>query len=348
MINEYNLYAVPAVFFDGGYQVDVGAGSIPGAEAEYRPLIEVCGSRPVPDLDLGISFTWLGDASMNIQVEIQNNDTSMYEGYLRVYVCEIRSSLGWGTYFNFPFLDYAWDESVYVEAGGMWQDSTIWDGNDHNDGHGHDFGNLTLENTTIIAAVFNPEWHQGYAYTPPQNPFDAYYVDAAAAVWINSPPYTPNDPTPEDGAVNVNIDANLEWSSGDINLGDTIRYDVYFGTSDTPPLAVSGQFDSTYDPGTLELGITYYWQIVAWDIHDTSSTGPVWSFTTPLCGDVNGSGTLDLSDPICLSMNYLGRYCQFVTQTTDVNCDGTYDLADALLIAKSYLGIPGFVLDCCD
>jgi len=255
--------------------------------------------------------------------------------------------MGWGKY-NFPFLAYAFAESVYIDTGSIWEDSTIWDGNEHYDGHGNDFGGITQENIAIIAAVFNPEWHQGYAYTPPQNPFDAYYVDAAAAVWVNSPPYTPFDPAPEDEAVGVDVDANLSWSSGDVNLGDTVRYDVYFDTVYSPQLAVSGQLDSTYDPGTLELGKRYYWKIVAEDNHSQSSAGPVWSFTTPICGDVNDDGALNLSDPMCLAMNYLGKPCAFNSHLTDVNCDHSYNLDDCIIIAKYYLGMEGFEVNCCD
>ena len=47
----------------------------------------------------------------------------------------------------------------------------------------------------VIASVFNDEWHQGYSNPPDGNPFDAYYVDEAAAVipFINSTP--PDPPT---------------------------------------------------------------------------------------------------------------------------------------------------------
>ena len=42
-------------------------------------------------------------------------------------------------------------------------------------------GDITEDNVMVIAALFNPIAHQGYAYPPSTNSFPAYYVDAAAA-----------------------------------------------------------------------------------------------------------------------------------------------------------------------
>jgi len=96
----------------------------------------------------------------------------------------------------------------------------------------------------------------------------------------NQPPYTPYNPSPSNHATGVSIYADLSWSGGDPDAGDTVTYDVYFGVSPSPPLVSSGQSATTYDPGTLSYGTTYYWKIVAKDNHGASTTGPVWDFTT--------------------------------------------------------------------
>ena len=96
----------------------------------------------------------------------------------------------------------------------------------------------------------------------------------------NDPPYEPNTPAPSDGATNVDIDTNLHWHGGDPNSGDTVTYDIYFGTSTPPPLYASDYADTTYDPGQMQFGKTYYWQINATDNYGASVTGPIWSFTT--------------------------------------------------------------------
>ncbi len=95
----------------------------------------------------------------------------------------------------------------------------------------------------------------------------------------NFPPYTPSDPDPEDDETDVNINVVLSWSGGDPN-GDTVTYDVYFGTNSPPPKVVSQQSGTTYKPGLLDFDTEYYWRIVAWDEFSYSTVGPIWSFTT--------------------------------------------------------------------
>ncbi|MCX6671863.1 MAG: Ig-like domain-containing protein [Euryarchaeota archaeon] len=59
-----------------------------------------------------------------------------------------------------------------------------------------------------------------------------------------------------------------------------MTYDVYFGTSSSPPIVSHNQSSLSYDPGTLIYNTLYYWKIVAWDNHGASTTGPLWHFRT--------------------------------------------------------------------
>ena len=72
----------------------------------------------------------------------------------------------------------------------------------------------------------------------------------------------------------------LTFAGGDPDAGDTVTYDVYFGTGATPPLVSANQAGTTYDPGTLSYNTKYYWKITAGDNHAASTTGPVWDFST--------------------------------------------------------------------
>jgi len=96
----------------------------------------------------------------------------------------------------------------------------------------------------------------------------------------NNPPNTPSSPSPANHATGVDNDANLIWTGGDPDAGDTVTYDVYFGTSSTPPKVVSNASSTSYDPGTMSYDTKYYWKIVAWDNHDASAVGSIWDFTT--------------------------------------------------------------------
>jgi hypothetical protein len=101
----------------------------------------------------------------------------------------------------------------------------------------------------------------------------------------NQNPNIPSNPNPGNHATDVDKNADLSWTGGDPDVGDTVTYDVYFGTSSNPPLVKSGHTTTTYDPGTMSVSTHYYWKIVAKDNRGGSTTGPVWDFTTT--GGVN-------------------------------------------------------------
>jgi hypothetical protein len=97
--------------------------------------------------------------------------------------------------------------------------------------------------------------------------------------------YRAYTPAPADEAVNVDPNQDLSWSSG----AKAEFHDVYFGTSfedvnsaDTSTIEIykGRQSGTSYDPGSLELGETYYWRIdeVNESENDSPWRGPVWSF----------------------------------------------------------------------
>ena len=69
--DEYNVYGIPLAFFDGGYQSLQGEQS---TETVCRPLIEPCGTRKVPVLDLSVSVSYSGDGNLHIAIAITNKD----------------------------------------------------------------------------------------------------------------------------------------------------------------------------------------------------------------------------------------------------------------------------------
>ena len=84
----------------------------------------------------------------------------------------------------------------------------------------------------------------------------------------------PANPSPASGATAVTVTSTLSWSAA----SGATSYDVYFGTSSTPALA--GTVTATsYSPGTLSAGSSYFWRVVAKNGTSTSSS-PTWSFTT--------------------------------------------------------------------
>jgi thiol-disulfide isomerase/thioredoxin len=178
--NGFNLYGYPTVWWDGGYKINIGAGSVPSAKSAYTSNINLAGARSVYDVDINLDVSWQGGTKMLVECEVINNEVNTYDGTIRVYIVEKESSMGWtdtaGDLYTMAFLDWAFNEVISIPAGGSWSDSMTWNGALAG------FPSVTAKNTFVIAAVFNDEWHQGYSYTPPQNPFDAYYVDEVVGI----------------------------------------------------------------------------------------------------------------------------------------------------------------------
>lgn len=94
-----------------------------------------------------------------------------YTGRLRVYIVEPVSR--WNNYagqpYHFGFLGFALNEAISIDPQDTYHNSITW------------AGDISESNAMVIAAVFNSESHQGYAYPPSSNPFTAHYTDATAA-----------------------------------------------------------------------------------------------------------------------------------------------------------------------
>ena len=89
---------------------------------------------------------------------------------------------------------------------------------------------------------------------------------------------------PANGGVNVPQTPALRWVAGD----QAASQELYFGedkdavTTGTTPTASLGADETTYDPGALDWGKTYYWRVdeVNAATADSPWKGVTWSFTT--------------------------------------------------------------------
>jgi parallel beta-helix repeat protein len=97
----------------------------------------------------------------------------------------------------------------------------------------------------------------------------------------NNPPYTPSNPFPVNGTTKINTTVTLSWTGGDPDPDDPLTYDIYFGITSPPPKIINNLSGTTsYEFSSLGYETVYYWNIVAWDNHGASTTGPIWHFTT--------------------------------------------------------------------
>jgi len=91
-------------------------------------------------------------------------------------------------------------------------------------------------------------------------------------------PVLAREAQPETGAVDVSVDAVLDWRAG----REAVSHQVYLGT-DANDLALAATVTaSTYDPGALDLDTEYFWQIVEVNEAEmpTAWASDVWNFTT--------------------------------------------------------------------
>jgi len=95
-------------------------------------------------------------------------------------------------------------------------------------------------------------------------------------------PVQTSKPEPEPDAVDVSVNATLDWRAG----RQAASHEVYLSSDEAAVVDGTALIETTsesrYDPGTLELGTKYYWKIV--EVNDAEAVraweGDVWSFST--------------------------------------------------------------------
>lgn len=136
---------VPTAYFDGGYQVVIGG---PSSVTPLQNAYDACQARTVADVDVSVSAIWdtYGE-DLDITVDIDNFDSSAYNGILRIYVIEENSRFplygGQGFYKNACL--YYKKVTINVGAG-----NTLTEVVDN-----WTFPDVTKDNLRVVAAVFS-------------------------------------------------------------------------------------------------------------------------------------------------------------------------------------------------
>ncbi len=120
-------------------------------------------------------------------------------------------------------------------------------------------------------------------------------------------------------------------------------YDLYFwsGDPDVPPAipTVSGLFGQSWDPGPLEPLTTYYWQVVTRS-NCGQTPGPIWSFVTVLCGDIDADGAVNVTDLQLLASAWAAHAgpptSDDYSLDADLNADGYVNVGDLQLLVGNW------------
>lgn len=95
----------------------------------------------------------------------------------------------------------------------------------------------------------------------------------------NKPPVFSSNPSPTNGATNLNIDITFEWTCNDVEK-DKIVYDFYLGTSTLLTPKVTHIKETSLTISNLDYETEYKWQIIAKDEKGGKSESPIWTFVT--------------------------------------------------------------------
>jgi YVTN family beta-propeller protein len=141
-----------------------------------------------------------------------------------------------------------------------------------------------LDTTFRPSSVIHVEWEKQYFWQVLAR--DNHGDTSRGPVWgfttaaVNRVPRVPSAPRPDSGATGLPLQPILSWQGGDPDSGNRVTYDVYFGTSDSPPRVAQALRDSSYAPGRLKPDSVYRWRVTAKDNHGAESPGPLWQFRT--------------------------------------------------------------------
>lgn len=321
IINHFNLFGYPTLWWDGGYKVNLGAGSVNNTKTTYTTSINDCVARAVKDVDITLDVTWLGGTEMQIYCSIDNNETINYGGTIRVYITEKVSSMGWydtgGSLYTHTFLDFAFNQVISIPAGGTWNNSMNWIGSEHG------YPTVTENNTMVIAVVENDEWHQGYSYPPSNNPFDAYYVDACVTVdlGLGSAPSVPLIGGPTVGLTGNEYD--FEFVSIDPD-DDDVLYFIDWGDG------TNSGWMGPYTSGATIIISKIYNAAGTYDItakaKDTNTLQSDWS--NPLTIEISGNKAPEIPTITGPATGKINVATEYNFTTTDPDGDDVYYFID--------------------
>jgi phosphatidylserine/phosphatidylglycerophosphate/cardiolipin synthase-like enzyme len=156
---------------------------------------------------------------------------------------------------------------------------------------------MTIFGSSNMTSKSSDSQHEHNYFTRKPEIFN-FFVSQFARKWNNTnalraaetkaftplPPDAPLYKSPADGASVATTGVRLTWYGGPW----AHLYDVYFGTSPTPPLyaankalgpSLTTSTNQSFTLPTLLPGVTYYWKIVSKTMAQVGKSGPVRSFT---------------------------------------------------------------------
>ena len=107
-----------------------------------------------------------------------------------------------------------------------------------------------------------------------------YKFYTAGVAVVNHLPFAPALKQPFINSVLTGTNATLEWTASDVDTGDVLSYDVYFGTANPPTAKISDNIATLSATVAVEPTKQYFWRVVVKDNKGGETIGQVWKFKT--------------------------------------------------------------------
>jgi hypothetical protein len=154
----------------------------------------------------------------------------------------------------------------------------------------------------------------------------------------NQPPAIPSNPTPTDGAENLDYSVTLSWACSDPET-HTLKYSVFVGEYGYDMVAiVTNNPNNSYVLSGLKPGTGYAWKIIATD-GQAVSEGPTWVFSTkPPNPNLYGGPIVNFPDFAVLAQHWL-KACSYPgwCEGADLDWSGQVNYYDLSIYADHWL-----------
>jgi hypothetical protein len=167
-----------------------------------------------------------------------------------------------------------------------------WNASDNTDNY--DFYLKNLLTSTI--SIKNTTQTQLDVTLPRNTPFSWYIISkstkttttAQSDVWkfynaglgtITYAPFPAQITAPAFGQNVAAGNINLTWTGSSVNPNTIVNYDVYFGTTTTPPIYKGAISDSFVNGISVSSKTTYYWRVVTRDFNGNTSDSGLYQFS---------------------------------------------------------------------
>jgi len=173
----------------------------------------------------------------------------------------------------------------------------------------------SIEETTIssltVSATYYIRVHSYSATNGTKGTFTICIKTTPTPSCISSPT------SPTNLSTNQSLTPSLSWPTATY----ATSYDVYFGTT-LPGTPTVNTTSTTYSPGTLLEGTTYYWKIVPKNSVGDATGCSTWSFTTltpPINDNPSGAIALTISNTVSY-VTYTNLYSTNTTTESTPSC----------------------------